>query len=110
LFPDEAEFTCDGIFNYHSCHVWCDENPHAIHESRHQQRFSLNVWVGVLGDRLIGPHVLLNKLTGKRYCPLLQNILPGLLEDVPLQQSQSMWFMHDGAPTHFARAVSRHLS
>jgi hypothetical protein len=82
----------------------------AIHESQHQQRFSLNVWVGVLGDRLIGPHILLNKLTGKRYRLFMRNILPVLLEDVPLQQSQNMWFMHDGAPAHFARAVRRHLT
>ena len=22
LFTDEAGFTCDGIFNFHNCHVW----------------------------------------------------------------------------------------
>jgi hypothetical protein len=33
LFTDEAGFTRDGIFNYHICHVWCNENPHAVHES-----------------------------------------------------------------------------
>jgi hypothetical protein len=90
LSTDEAGFTRDGMFNYHNCHIWCDENPQAVHESRHQQRFSLNVWVGVPGDCLIGPHILPNKLTGKRYRRFLQNILPGLLE-----QSQNTWFRHD---------------
>jgi hypothetical protein len=84
LFTDEAGFTRDGIFNYHNCHVWCEENPHAIHESWHQQSFSLIIWAGVLEDRLIGPHILPNKLTGKRYRRFLRNILPGLLHDVPL--------------------------
>ncbi|KAJ4444891.1 hypothetical protein ANN_06689 [Periplaneta americana] len=29
-----------------------DENPHAVEETRHQHRFSINLWAGVLGDRL----------------------------------------------------------
>ncbi|KAJ4437906.1 hypothetical protein ANN_13845 [Periplaneta americana] len=33
-------------------HVWADENSHALDEIRHQHRFSINVWAGVLSDRL----------------------------------------------------------
>ncbi|KAJ4434799.1 hypothetical protein ANN_23370 [Periplaneta americana] len=33
-------------------HVWADEHPHAVEERRHQYRFSINVWIGILGDRL----------------------------------------------------------
>ena len=36
LFTEEAGFTRDGIFNYHNIHVWCDVNPHAIHEAQYQ--------------------------------------------------------------------------
>ena len=32
-----------------------------------------------------------------------------LLEDVPLQVCQNMWFQHNGAPPHFIRAVRDHL-
>jgi hypothetical protein len=98
----------NGVF--FNCHVWCDNNPYAIHEPLHQQRFSLNVWVGILGDRLTGPHILPNKLTGKRYRRFLRSIFPGLLEDVLLKQNQKMWIMHDGPPAHFARVVRRHLT
>jgi hypothetical protein len=35
LFSEEAGFTCDDIFNYHNCHVWCDENPHDISNVSH---------------------------------------------------------------------------
>jgi hypothetical protein len=39
------------------------------------------------------------------------NDLPVLLEHVPLHhQQQHMWFMHDGAPTHFLRIVRHHLN
>ena len=26
LFTDEAGFTCDGIFNFHNCHMWAAVN------------------------------------------------------------------------------------
>lgn len=39
-------------------HVWVDENPQAIMESRYQVRFSLNIQMGILGDSLLGPVVL----------------------------------------------------
>jgi hypothetical protein len=51
LFKDKADFTRDGTVNFHSLHTWADVNPRNILESRHQQRFSLNVWAGILGDQ-----------------------------------------------------------
>jgi hypothetical protein len=33
----------------------------------------------------------------------MQEILPDVLDDVPLQLRVDMWFMHDGAPPHFSR-------
>lgn len=110
LFTDEAGFTRQGIFNFHNNHAWSDENPHAVVEARHQIRFSLNVWMGILGDRLIGPVFLPNRLTGAAYHDFLVNTLPGLLDDVPLNQRAQHWFMHDGAPPHFAVAVREHLN
>ncbi|KAJ4429896.1 hypothetical protein ANN_22100 [Periplaneta americana] len=62
LFTDEAQFTRDGITNFHNQHVWSYENPRATLPSHHQVRFSLNMWAG---DRLVGPHVLVNRLTGQ---------------------------------------------
>lgn len=61
LCTDEAGFTRNGIMNFHNTHQWSDENPHAIIESRHQERFSINVWAGIIGDRLIGPFILPNR-------------------------------------------------
>ncbi|KAJ4426353.1 hypothetical protein ANN_27167 [Periplaneta americana] len=51
LFTDEAQFTRDGITNFHNQHVWAYENPRATVPSHHQVRFSLNMW---FPDRWIG--------------------------------------------------------
>lgn len=110
LFTDEAGFHQDGIVNFHNNHVWAGENPHAVVEGRRQHRFSINVWAGIIGDRLIGPHILPNRLTGARYLAFLVNDLSVLLDDVPYQQRLEMWFMHDGAPAHFLRNVREHLT
>ncbi|KAJ4438232.1 hypothetical protein ANN_14171 [Periplaneta americana] len=61
LFTDEAKFTRDGITNFHNQHVWAYENPRATVPSHHQ-----NMWAGIIGDRLVGPHVLVNGLRGRR--------------------------------------------
>lgn len=55
LFTDEANFSKNAIMNFHNNHIWAYENPHGIIESRHQQQFSVNVWVGIIADNLIGP-------------------------------------------------------
>lgn len=110
IFTDEAGFTRDGIFNSQNTHIWSDENPHAVRERRFQRQFSINVWAGVLGNQLIGPHILPNRLTGATYLDFLQNIFTDLLDDVPVERRRDMWFLHDGAPPHYARIVANWLN
>lgn len=102
LFTDEANFSRDAIMNFHNNHIWAEDNPYEILESRHQHTFSVNVWAGIIGDHLIGPFFLPRRLTGETYHNFLQNELPILLEDVPVQLRRQMYFMHDGAPPHFS--------
>jgi hypothetical protein len=54
----------DGTVNFRNTQVWVDDNPHITVASRYQHRFSISVWVGILGDQLLGPVVLPNRLTG----------------------------------------------
>ena len=86
LFTDEASFQRDQIVNFHNQHVWADENPHAIVQSHHQHRFSVNVWAGIVGDVLIEPHVLPPTLNGARYHDFIRDTLPVLLEHVVASQ------------------------
>jgi hypothetical protein len=67
LFTVEANFTRIGIMNFHNNHLWAEENPHVIVQSRHQQQFSIIVWRGVVDDILACPYVLPQRLTGNSY-------------------------------------------
>ena len=60
----------------------------------------MNVRCGVLGNKLIGPFVFDNNLTGNPYEVFLRNELPGLLEDIPLMIRSQIYFQHDGAAPH----------
>lgn len=110
LVTDESTFTRDGINNCHNTHIWSVENPHAVRRGHFQQRYSLNVWAGLVNGQLIGPFVLPHRLTGNDYLHFLENSLPELLEDVPLNVRRNMWFLHDGAPAHFSHLVREHLN
>ncbi|GIY28577.1 DUF4817 domain-containing protein [Caerostris extrusa] len=80
----EARFTRDGVFNSHNSHMWSGSNPHVIRPQRHQDSWSVNVWTGMLGNRLIGTYLLPELLTGHS-------------------------FQHDGAPGHLSSLVRHWL-
>lgn len=101
LWTDESYFSRDGIFNVHNNHQWAVENPHAVRAHAHQQRFGLNVWAGILGNFLIGPVVLPERLSADNFLNFLQNDLEDLLENVPLAVRRRMWVQMDGAPAHY---------
>ncbi|KAJ8869089.1 hypothetical protein PR048_030651 [Dryococelus australis] len=90
-----------GIINFHNKHAWAQENSHTVEEAKHQHRFSINVWAGIIGDRLIGPYLLPNRLNSAMYHDFIANELPVSLEDMPYLQRQNMWFIHDGLLAHF---------
>ncbi|KAJ3666078.1 hypothetical protein Zmor_001533 [Zophobas morio] len=86
LIADEATFTREGVFNSRNTYIWSDENSHAIRETHFQDRFSVNVWAGMVNNNLIGPYVLPPRLTAVAYLDFLNNDLGPLLENVPLNK------------------------
>ena len=46
-------FTRDGVNNLRNVHTWSHDNPHETSVSNFQRRFTLNVWCGVLGNKLM---------------------------------------------------------
>lgn len=110
LWTDESHFVSHGKPNRKNTHHWSDENPHKIRPVQRQGHFGINVWCGLIGRHLIGPYFYEGTLTGQRYLDFLQNKLPELLEDVPLQVRRNMWFQLDGAPCHTARPVQNYLN
>lgn len=110
LFTDEAIFTRSGLYNVHNEHWWSKENPRRFVEKNFQHRFSVNVWCGMIGSQLIGPHIFEGKLTGNVYANFLKTELPLLLEDVPLKTRLRMLLQQDGAPPHYSREVKDYLN
>jgi hypothetical protein len=53
IFTDESCFTRNGVFNSRNYHVWAGENPNATRPRAFQHRFSINLWAGILGDRIV---------------------------------------------------------
>lgn len=109
LWTDEAGFTRAGVVNYHNLHVWAHENPHTIRPANFQNEFSCNVWVGLMGNQICGPHFLPPRLNGVLFHQFLEEDLEDLLEDVPLNQRIGNWIQMDGAPAHSARQVTEWL-
>ncbi|XP_071578855.1 histone-lysine N-methyltransferase SETMAR-like, partial [Temnothorax nylanderi] len=105
LFSDECIFHNDGKVNRHNSHYWATENPHWMQQAHTQVRWSVNVWAGILGDHIIGPHFIDDRIDGDRYRRFLNNELVDLLDEVPLELRANMWFQQDGHPAHTARAT-----
>ena len=84
LFSDEASFTRDSVNNLRNVHTWSHDNPHETRVMNFQRRFSVNVWCGVIGNRLIRPFVLktawqLEEDTLKSSCKARPRVLPSTL-------------------------------
>lgn len=105
LWTDESMFTRDGVLNIHNFYHWADENPHAIREYGHQRKFSVNVWLGIINHQVVGPIYLPNRLDANGYF----NVLEQVIDEMPLNIRRNMFYMHDGAPAHFARNVREWL-
>lgn len=88
LFTDEVEFKGDGI--HHS--------------------FFVNVWGGIFNGKLFGPHFLPASLTCQDYFDVLNEVIPLILEEIPVIKRSSLWFMHDGAPAHSDESAKNRLN
>lgn len=107
IFTDECKFTNWGMFNRHNEHIWSIENPRVHQERRPQVRFGLNVWIGLLGDTIIGPYIYEENLTADVYFNFLNTFLADYIdENICLDRLSQLWFQQDGAaPPHNARRV-----
>jgi hypothetical protein len=72
---------------------------------KYQKQFSINVWVGIVDDYLVGLCVLPHQLTGNRYRDILFHDLLKPMEDVALAVRAQCSTWHDDALAHFSHAV-----
>lgn len=115
IFSDEATFYLSGHVNRQNVRYWSDTNPHWIQTCHTQHPQKVNVWVGIVQNRVVGPYFFDQNLTGQLYLEFLQNrLIPDLIDLFPEDNNINqlnilLWFQQDGAPPHYARAVRNYL-
>lgn len=113
-FSDECSFYLNGLVNRHNCRYWDDTNPRLFREAHTQNPEKLNVWAGILGNRIIGPYFLPGNLNGEMYLELLETyIYPMIVETMENDDNileDNVWFQQDGAPPHFTVQVRQFLN
>lgn len=111
LWSDESNFSNNGFFNRNMHYKWTRENTHWCRETAFQERFSTNVWVGLLGTKVIGPYFYDGKLTARRYLNFLQNEFQDFLYELTVAERLNYsYFQQDGAPPHTAVICTNYLN
>lgn len=108
LFTDEARFTNLGMFNRNNTRYWAVENQRLVREGAFQERFGINVWLGIIGRNIIGPIFFYRPLNGEMYLDFLQNQIEQFINN--LQENENLIFQQDGAPAHNSRIVANYLN
>lgn len=115
IFSDEATFTLNGEVNRQNCRYWAKENPRWMREQHTQYPQKVNVWAGIVRNRIIGPYFFDDTINGPRYLQFLQEyLIPTLVTLFPSRNNcrtpdENLWYQQDGAPPHYALAVRSYL-
>jgi len=116
IFSDESTFCLNGVVNRQNYRYWSSTNPNWTIEAHTQYPQSVNVWAGIVNDRVIGPYFFDGTLTDQRYLEFLRNeLIPDVCLMFPNANNPnipgySIWFQQDGAPPHFSREVRQYLN
>lgn len=110
LWTDESLFTRQGILNTHIMYFLADTNPKAGREVSFQRRFNINVWTGVIGNLLLGPHVFQGTLNGVMYWNFLLHDFPRILHEVERARRQRIVYQEDGAVGYYSLDVQNWLN
>ncbi|XP_043514090.1 uncharacterized protein LOC122530822 [Frieseomelitta varia] len=103
MFTGEETFTKNGSMNSRNMYYWSTENFHWFRQIDNQHRWSVNIWIGILGNRFIGPYFIKGSLIGPKYAHFLTNTLWTFLHDLPLHARQIIWIQQDGCSAYYAR-------
>lgn len=109
VFSDEATFQLDGTLNRHNCRYWSDVNPDWIRADKSQYPQKLNVWAGILNNRIIGPFFIDGNLNAVKYEAMLRDQIVPAIREIAGDDFENVWFQQDGAAPHYARDVRAYL-
>jgi hypothetical protein len=116
LFSDESTFKLNGEVNRQNCRYWAKENPRWMREHHTQYPQKINVWAGIVKNKIIGPYFFDNNVNGLNYLHFLQNFLiPTLVNLYPSRNNpgildENLWYQQDGAPPHYAAVVRHYIN
>lgn len=106
-FSDEAHFHIDGAVNRHNCRYWAPKNPTWVREQGlHSPRTT--VWAAMWEGGIIGPIFFDRNVDSDSYLKMLETEFYPEVEQRGLKET--MIFMQDGAPPHFAIIVRNWLN
>ena len=110
IWTDEAHVTSDGIFNKYNNRLWSENNPHQQVNTVRQGRFGFNIWVALLGNRILTFQIFDDNLNSENYLRILNNHIISFMDNIPLLERQKIYFQQDGAPAHGAEIISECLN
>lgn len=108
-FSDEATFQLDGTLNRHNCRYWAAENPHWMREDKSQYPQKLNVWAGIVNNRIIGPFFIDGNLDAEKYEAMLRNDIVPAITEIVGDDFENTYYQQDGAAAHYGRDVRDYL-
>lgn len=115
IFSDECTFTLNGEVNKQNCRYWAKENPKWMREHHTQYPQKVNVWAGIVRNKIIGPYFFDGTVNGRTYLHFLMNFLiPTLMNLFPSANNpgnidETLWYQQDGAPPHYAAYIRNYL-
>lgn len=110
LFSDEATFTTNGVVSSQNSRYWSAENPEWVINAKSQYSHKINVWCGILDNRIIGPFFFEGNLNGHLFLNFLRNEFWDALHDLPPLVRLNLKFQLDGSPVHNAVVVREWLN
>lgn len=110
LFTDESTFALRRCNNSSLNRYWSTKNLHKTYVAGTQYPQKLNVWVGLLGNHIIGPFFIDGNLNSNRYLNLLQNQIVPAISNLPDIAIGEIWLQQDGCPAHNAVPVTEYLN
>lgn len=110
LFSDEATFSTNGVVSSQNSRFWAVENPEWVINTRRQYSQKLNVWCGILDDRIIGPYFFERNLNSPTFLNFLINGFWDAIHNLPCQTRLNLKFQLDGSPVHNAAVVREWLN
>ncbi|KAJ8939895.1 hypothetical protein NQ318_023235 [Aromia moschata] len=102
LFTDESSFFLHKHHNHQITRYWSTENKHLSIPVRTQYPQKLNVWVGLLGESIVGPFFINGSLNSNKYLTMLQQQIIPAVRALRINL-ENVWFQQDGCPAHNSR-------